>query len=543
MRLSARDHSRIELAVVGAAVATAVAVGSVTKLLPVGGFNDDAIYVALGRAIATGAGYRSIYLPGAPLHVKYPPLLPALLALCWRIGGTLEMVQVIAVGINIAACGAAAAMLWWIARTRLGIPAAMIVTATIVGFLLDPSVQYFTLVLSEPLYILGWASALVAYEHWRSGTHDSRRRMSLAIGLALAACALTRGEGAVLVPSVLLAFALDGTTRREWVHAAAAAVLPIALWHGALALAVRHDGLPVSENERPYLQFLLSGSPAAVVAGELRTIGQNVRGYAAIVSPLFSGTRSVGGIGMATFALAFVCGVFLLRRKARALVLSTLATFAVILAWPTLQDRLLVPLLPCAAIVAVYAIHVAIQFLFANMAARRVARSVVALGGVLVLMRQVTIRHDARRARDEGRPSPVMTPSAWMPSNAAFVLQLAKWATANTRPGDRIAVAAAPGVWLHSGRLTEPTEFAEPEGVPSVFEVAGSYLASLLASRRATVVVVESSDAPIARDVVVVRRRCPHSLTPMPGFPGPAFYRAMPDSACVDALRDSLQKR
>lgn len=544
MRLSARAHSRIEVTLVGAAVTAAVAAGSVTKLLPVGGFNDDAMYVALGRAIATGAGYRSIYLVDAPLHVKYPPLLPALLALCWRVGGGLEAVQALALGINLAACGMAAAMLWWIARIRLGIPAALIAAATIVGFLLDPSVQYFTLVLSEPLFILGWAAVLVLYERWRSGTPDSRQQSALALGLTLAAAALTRGEGVVLVPAVLLALALDGASRREWATAAAAALLPLALWHGGLALAVHRSALTAELNERGYLEFLLSGSPATVVAGELRTIGQNVRGYASILSPFFSGFPTIGWAATATFVLALVRGAFLLRHKSRALVFSTLAMLAVVLAWPALQDRLLVPLLPFAAIVGAYTFHVAIESMFTNPTKRRMAHAIVASGGVLVLLRQAGIRHDARRARAEGRPPRVMTPSAWMPDNAAFVLTLAKWATATTRPDDRIAVAAAPGVWLHSGRRTQPTEFAEPVGVPSVFDVPGRYLASLLASGRATVVVVESPDAPIARDVMVVRRRCPHSLDPMPGFPGPAFYRfyrAPPDSACLAALRDSLR--
>ena len=542
--MSARAHSRIELAGVGAAVTVAVAVGSVTKLLPVGGFNDDAMYLALGRAIATGAGYRSIYLVGAPFHSKYPPLLPAILALCWRIGGSLEMVTALALGINLAACGVAAAMLWWVARARLGIPPALIAAATIVGFLLDPSVQYFTLVLSEPLFILGWASVLVLYEHWRSGAVDTRRRTAVAIGLTLAACALTRGEGVVLVPAVLLALALDGATRREWSLAAAGAVLPIALWHGGLALAVRHEDLPIQANEVGYLQLLLSGSPATVFAGELRTVGLNARGYGAILSTFLSGSPTIGRIATATLVIAFVYGAFLLRRKARALVLSTLITAAVIVAWPSLQDRLLVPLLPFTAIVAVYGIHGAIEFLFSRLAARRVAQGIVALAGALVLMRQVAIRADVRRARDQGRPPPVMTPSAWMPSNAEFVMSLSRWAAANTRPDDRIAVASAPGVWLHSGRATVPTEFAEPEGVPSVFDVPGRYLANLIALRRVTVVVVEEPGEPIASDVMVVRRRCPQSLAPMPGFSGqtmPAFFRVMPDSACVAALLNSLQ--
>jgi hypothetical protein len=405
-------------------------------------------------------------------------------------------------------------------------------------------VQYFTLVLSEPLFIFGWALVLVLYEHWRSGSVDRRRRTAAALGLALAASALARGQGVVLVPAVLLALVLDGATRREWSFAAAGAVLPLALWHGGLALAVRHEGLPPQANEGGYVQLLLSGSPSSVFVGELRTVGVNARGYGAILSTFLGAPPTIGRIAAAVFVLALLFGAVLLRRKARALVLSTLTTAAIIVAWPSLQDRLLIPLLPFTAVVAVYGTHVAIESLFSRPAARRLARGIVALAGVLVLARQMAIRADVRRARDEGRSPRVMTPSAWIPGNAAFVMSLSKWALANTRPDDKIAVAGAPGLWLHTGRVTVPTEFAEPEGLPSVFDVPGHYLANLLASRRVSVVVVEAPDEPIARDVMVVRRRCPRALSAMPGFPNqatPQFYRVMPDSACIVSLVNSLR--
>src|SRR5690606_6781040 len=49
----------------------------------VGAMNDDGVYVALGKAIAEGRGYRSTYLPGEPVQVRYPPALPAVLAVLW----------------------------------------------------------------------------------------------------------------------------------------------------------------------------------------------------------------------------------------------------------------------------------------------------------------------------------------------------------------------------------------------------------------------------------------------------------------------------
>src|SRR3989441_11898088 len=53
----------------------------------VGVLNDDGVYVALGKAIADGVGYRSIHLVGAPPQLRYPPGLPLLLAGPWAPGG------------------------------------------------------------------------------------------------------------------------------------------------------------------------------------------------------------------------------------------------------------------------------------------------------------------------------------------------------------------------------------------------------------------------------------------------------------------------
>jgi len=78
----------------------------------VGSFNDDGVYVVLGKSLAEGAGYRSLLLPGAAVHAKYPPGLPPVLALFWRLGGTLDNVVVLAQFANIVVVGAAAALSW-----------------------------------------------------------------------------------------------------------------------------------------------------------------------------------------------------------------------------------------------------------------------------------------------------------------------------------------------------------------------------------------------------------------------------------------------
>jgi hypothetical protein len=47
--------------------------------------HDDTIYRASAKSLAEGHGYRIASLPGEPFQTKYPPVLPLLLALLWKL--------------------------------------------------------------------------------------------------------------------------------------------------------------------------------------------------------------------------------------------------------------------------------------------------------------------------------------------------------------------------------------------------------------------------------------------------------------------------
>src|SRR2546428_5346110 len=80
----------------------------------IGAFNDDGAYVALGKALAGGIGYRLIYLVGDPVAVKYPPRLPLPIALPWNLFGTPAGVRATLGVLNPLARGAAGGVIWWI---------------------------------------------------------------------------------------------------------------------------------------------------------------------------------------------------------------------------------------------------------------------------------------------------------------------------------------------------------------------------------------------------------------------------------------------
>src|SRR4029079_13765378 len=110
------------------------------ELLAPGVFRDDGVYLSVGRAISEGGAYHSVYLPGAPLQVKYPPGLPVMYALLWTIFGTLNTVYVAAGILSLLAAAGAGAIVWYLARSRLGLSPVVALPLAIGPFFFDSAV-------------------------------------------------------------------------------------------------------------------------------------------------------------------------------------------------------------------------------------------------------------------------------------------------------------------------------------------------------------------------------------------------------------------
>src|SRR5438093_10070973 len=52
---------------------------------------DASVYYVLGTSLATGQGYRILSEPGSPEALQYPPLLPAMVAVCERVLGSTDL--------------------------------------------------------------------------------------------------------------------------------------------------------------------------------------------------------------------------------------------------------------------------------------------------------------------------------------------------------------------------------------------------------------------------------------------------------------------
>src|SRR2546427_11017356 len=110
---------REPLLVAGVVFLAHVALRAAGRIL-IGAFNDDGAYVALGKALAGGLGYRLIYLVGDPVAVEYPPGLPLLIAVPLKLFGTLAGVRATLALVHPLASGAAAGGIWGIGRRSVG---------------------------------------------------------------------------------------------------------------------------------------------------------------------------------------------------------------------------------------------------------------------------------------------------------------------------------------------------------------------------------------------------------------------------------------
>ncbi|MDT8368847.1 MAG: hypothetical protein RQ745_06540 [Longimicrobiales bacterium] len=515
----------------------------ISPSLAAGAFHDDGVYLAVGKSLAEGEGYRSLYAIGEPVHAKYPPVLPALYALLWFLLGDLTPVHGAAIALSLVVTAAAAGGVWWLARARLGLGLPTALVFALGPFLLEASVQYFNLAISEPYFILLWALALILF-HALAGDPEhpdgvplpgrvSQDALSVLLGVTLAAAVLVRSQGIVLVPAVLLALVL---MRVRWKHVAvstAAAVLPVVAWKLWHARALAGGPVGTQPDEGAYVAWVPVGAPGEVFRFLVDLFDSQLRMYGTYMPPHLSGSWAVGmALWLAFLGLVFA-GIVRSRREHPDLVLTALCSASVIFLWPWWQDRFVLAMLPFLGLLA--GTEVERWARRCPPTARRAGYAALAVIVGLVLMRQVEIRRTAN-AGEDGREF-FFHPTYYLQANTAYLIAASRWMEANTPPDADLLAPHPVGVWLYTGRRVVNATPAVPDVGPTVWDVPGRFLARRVAEDEPDLLAIWALNEAIARDVSVVQQRCPDALEYL-GFTSEytqvAFYRIHAGDRCLD---------
>jgi hypothetical protein len=500
-----------------------------------GVFDDDGVYVALGKSIAQGTGYHSIHLAGAPVQVRYPPGLPLLLAIPWALGGSLSAVRSAIDVVNVLVTAGAAGLTWWIGRHDCRLSPWPVVACAASPFVLDATIQFYNLPLSEPYLVLGWAAALALVFPLLApnATGEPRIGRAVAVGLVLAATTLFRAAGIALIPAILVALALR-RRRPALAACAASSLIPLAAWAGLRAVWITAGPVASVPDDRGYWQWLGADGPVALAWYTARTMGANAVEYVLELARYLVSNQAVGIIMVCAGIFAAAVACIRLWRTHTALVLTVLCVTALTLSWPFAQSRLFLPLLPFIGLLVASSVDSGVRR--ASRATAWGIRAVLALAAIAATWRQIELRTAAERAYQTGALPPVedRSPTITLSFRSRFIFQVATWIAQHTAPQDRIMVQAPAGVFLYTGRRTVSAIPTESPLAPSVFAIPGHYLTERILTDSVTVVVWTPATVALGRDIETVRTRCPQALVRIPATPEPpVYYRVNRDVDCL----------
>jgi hypothetical protein len=346
----------------------------------VGVFYDDGIYLALGRSLAEGHGYRLLYLPGAPEAVHYPFLYPAFLAGLWKLWPDFPANVVLFRAANAALMAAfvwlAAASLervlprWWMAPLVLAMAALSV-----------PLMAVTTVLFAEPLFLALAGGACWAADRAReSGLAGERRReLKLAVlaGTLAGLAALTRSIGVAVVAGVAIALAKRPRAATAAAVPAAAVLLPWIAWVAAHADSTD----PATRaNYGTYFDLLRQSGWSWLSA---RSLVEVMSPLAAIsLPPLGTVIRWLAALAGGAI---LVLGLSRLRSRAPATGYALLVYLAIVLVWPYGPDRFIWAALPWLAVAFATGVVSALEMTRGLPGSgRRALRAAVALGALLV---------------------------------------------------------------------------------------------------------------------------------------------------------------
>jgi len=413
---------------------------------PIGVFYDDAHYVILGRALATGEGYRYINLPGAPAATHFPPGYPALLALLWRVSPVFPENIALFKMVNALLLGGVALGVYWAARRLLDLaPVAASLTA-LASTIAIPALLLSSSVMSEVLFLALLLPLLVVAED-ACKRADARRAALL--GLSVGLMCLIRSHAIVLIPAIAIGYAL----RRRFREAAIAttlATLVVAPW---LLWVRNHDALvpvPLRGQYGSYGAWLAEGLRANGAGLLLASLRDNLATSYAIVARSFSVARHPALDAAAVVSVLALCaaGAMALAGRARVTLLFVLFYLAIVLVWPFSPLRFIWGIWPLIVLLMVGgALHVWRHRVGGSPRGIRLARTAAVVTSAIVVV-------GAMNFNVRGYAN-----SWWATVSRSFAPRIQPqlvWVTEKTAHSDVIVTDDEGAVYLYTGRRAVP---------------------------------------------------------------------------------------
>lgn len=440
------------IGVLVAAVALAIAFLAIPNW-PAGVFQDDGIYVVLGKALATGEGYRYLNLPGAPYATHYPPGYPLFLAMLWKLSPEFPQNVAAFTFANAGFLALAAFGAFRFANDRLGLSTLGSATVGIAGTVSMPALIFGVFVLSEPMFmallmlLLLYAERVAERADWRN---------ALFVGLAGGAVAMVRTTGMFVVPAFVLVLLM----RRKFVPAVCAAMgcaLFIVPWH--IWVSAHGSEIPpvLLGKYGPYDAWMSNAVREHGLTFVWDVIVRNARALYGMVWVMFTGSETSPSairppaVIVATALIAI--GAWRLARRAPVTIGFLTAYMALVIIWPFEPTRFVWALLPLFGAMLALGIGFIVERRPVTVSSRVMQYAVLV---ACVLLVAGFAWYNVTGVRQQWRDS---VPRA----TAARATPVVEWVRASTRPTDIIAVEDDPLMYLYTGRRAIPMGTFTPE--------------------------------------------------------------------------------
>ena len=415
---------------------------------------DNAVFMILGRALATGRGLVHINNPGLPVETQFPPGFPALLA-----------------GVNLLYPGNLLAMKWFVSLLyALSIPLVYLLVSAresrvlafvVAGFCLAsaPLLSYSHAVMSEIPYMVASVGALLLLGR------ESGPRTSIWTVLAAVAAYYIRSVGITAIATVVLVLAL----RRQYRQAAIAGLGAVALVLPWVVYSSNQDGstyigaLVQINAYRPELGYLTPQMLAERLFHNLKLYGLQVIPEVLLPYP-FSSLDTSGYAAwmwaLASACLGLVCYFLLFRRGCLAVRIYMALYAGVILLWPQIWSsmRFLIPVIPLILYASVWSVRALIGRWMPNRTAARV---------LIVLLCVATVSSNVFAL------SQLYSQKGKMTLEWHNYFMAAAWVRTHADPSAVVACRKPGLFYLVSGRRTVSYRFGDPREVMDGFRKDG----------------------------------------------------------------------